>query len=44
MRRLYESDASGLLDEQLLDDVGFGIFARCSDVLKLYEAQNGRVK
>ena len=27
--RLYQSDARGVLDEELLDDVGFGFYIRC---------------
>ena len=44
IRRLYESDARGLLDEELLDDVGYGIYERCQDIIELREAQRGRVK
>ena len=33
IRRLYESDARGMLDEELLDDVGYGIYARCQDII-----------
>jgi hypothetical protein len=43
LRRLYESDAQGLLDEELLDEVGFTLLERCSDILKVASAQNGRV-
>ena len=44
IRRLYESDARGMLDEELLDDVGYGIYARCEDMLEVAEADKGRVK
>ncbi len=44
IRRLYESDARGMLDEELLDDVGYGIYARCEDMLEVAEADRGRVK
>lgn len=27
-RRLYESDAQGMLDREMLDDVGYGIYIR----------------
>ena len=43
LRRLYESDAQGLLDEDLLDDVGFTLLERCRDILKVHSAQQGRV-
>jgi hypothetical protein len=41
--RLYTSDAQGLLDEELLDDVGFILLERCRDILKVEDAQHGRV-
>jgi hypothetical protein len=44
IRRLYESDAQGLLDEELLDDVGYGMYVRCRDILEVSEAKQGRVK
>ncbi len=43
LRRLYESDAQGLLDEELLDEVGSILLQRCSDILKVYDAQHGCV-
>lgn len=43
LRRLYQSDAQGLLDEELLDDVGYTLLERCKDILKVESAQNGRV-
>jgi len=43
LRRLYESDAQNMLDEDLLDDVGFTLLERCRDILKVYSAQHGRV-
>jgi hypothetical protein len=43
LKRLYESDAQGLLDEDLLDDVGFTLLERCRDILKVDSAQHGRV-
>ncbi len=44
VRRLYESDAQGMLDEELLDEVGYGILARCHDIVDVSEAEKGRVK
>jgi hypothetical protein len=44
IRRLYESDARGMLDEDLLDDVGFGFYVCCRECLELGEAARGRVK
>jgi len=43
IRRLYESEASGLLDEALLDDVGTRFCMRCEAVLAVSEAIRGRV-
>ena len=44
IRRLYEGDALGMLDEDLLDDVGHAIYIRCQDILEISAAQRGRVK
>ena len=44
VRRLYESDARGRLDERLLDEVFFGFLARCGSVLAATEAAQGRVR
>ena len=43
LRRLYESDARGLLDEELLAEVGWMLVERCRDILKVEAAQQGRV-
>lgn len=44
LRRLYESDAAGLLDEELLDDIGYAFLLRCRAILMVAEAQRGRVQ
>jgi predicted RNA-binding Zn-ribbon protein involved in translation (DUF1610 family) len=44
VRRLYESDARGRLDEGLLDEVFFGFLARCGSILVATEAAQGRVR
>jgi hypothetical protein len=44
IRMLYESDARGMVDVDLLDDVGYGIYVRCRDLLEVSEAWRGRVK
>jgi hypothetical protein len=41
---LYENDAKGILDEDLLNDVGYGIYACCQDLLERGDASRGRVK
>ena len=45
IQRLYESDANGMLDEELLDKVHYAIHTRVSDMFEVREAQQfGRVK
>ena len=44
IRRLYQSDAQGLLDEELLDDVGTLLYQRCLAIFTVYEAGQGRVQ
>jgi len=44
IRRLYESDAQGMLDEELLDDVGITLLLRCRDILAIHEAKRGRIE
>ena len=43
IRRLYESEAKGLLDEALLEDVGTRFAMRCEAVVTVAEAKRGRV-
>ena len=42
IRRLYESDAQGLLDEELVEDVALRLFNRCRSILIATEAHQGR--
>jgi hypothetical protein len=44
IRRLYESDAAGIYDEELIDDVGITLLVRCRSILEIYEARRGRVR
>ena len=44
VRRLYESDAQGLIDEELLDEVGWGLYSRCKDFIEANAAVNGRAE
>jgi len=37
--RLYQTDASGLVDEELIDEVGTALYARCRSVLLVSRAQ-----
>lgn len=41
--RLYRGEASGLLDEELLDEVAYAFYARCQSILTATEASAGRV-
>jgi hypothetical protein len=45
IQRLYESDAKGLLDEELLDEVHYAVYVRVCDMFEVWKAQQfGRVK
>ena len=44
IRRLYEADAQGIVDQELLDDVGTTLFARCQDILTIKAARMGHVR
>lgn len=44
IRRLYQADATGLRDEELVDEVGWGLYARCVSILEVTEAARGRAK
>jgi hypothetical protein len=42
IRRLYENDARGIYDDELIDDVGYTLRARCQSFLAANEARQGR--
>src|SRR5947209_2928158 len=42
IRRLYESDARGVLDEELVQDVALAFYLRCQSILIATEAHEGR--
>jgi hypothetical protein len=44
LRRLYETDARGIVDDELIDDVGYTLYSRCGSILTVTEAFHGRVK
>lgn len=44
IRRLYETDAMGMYDDELLDEVGWGLAARCESFIAAVEAARGRVQ
>lgn len=43
IRRLYQSDAGGMLDEELLDDVGTRLYQRCQSILEVDAAKQGQM-
>jgi hypothetical protein len=44
IRRLYEADAKGIYDEELLDEVGCGLLARCRSSIDAAEAVQGKAR
>ena len=40
--RLYENDARGIYDEELIDDVGASLLARCESFIAANEARKGK--
>jgi len=41
IKRLYEQDACGIYDEELVDEVGIGLYARCDSMLLVTSANLG---
>jgi hypothetical protein len=44
IRILYEKDAKGIIDEELIDDIAFSFFIRCQDIITVTDASLGKVK
>jgi len=44
IRRLYELDAQGIYDDDLILDVGYGLLARCESFIAAVAASQGRAK
>jgi hypothetical protein len=44
IRQLYETDAKGIYDEDLINEVGFGLLALCESFVDATEAVAGRVR
>ena len=45
LKRLYESDAKGMMDEALLNDIGFTMYTRCVISREVYDLmEKGKVK
>ena len=43
IQRLYELDAQGIVDEELVDDVAYGCYARCLSILQATRAYAGAI-
>ena len=44
IRRLYALDAMGIQHEELIDEVGYAIYARCESIRNVTEAHMGRAQ
>ena len=44
IRLLYEKDAKGIIDEDLIDDVAFSFYSRCQDIITVTDASQGKLK
>jgi hypothetical protein len=44
IRRLYETDARGIYDEDLINEVGYGLLARCQSFIEANQACEGKVR
>jgi hypothetical protein len=44
IRRLYEANAAGIEDEDLINDVGITLLVRCRNILDIHAAKEGRVR
>ncbi len=44
IQRLYETDACGIYDDELLDEVGWALYARCDSFITAVEATRGRAR
>ncbi|MHB1355547.1 MAG: hypothetical protein ACYCZF_06185 [Anaerolineae bacterium] len=43
IRKLYETDAQGIYDEELIDEVGYTLLARCQSFIAAVKAVQGKV-
>lgn len=44
IRRLYNLDAQGIMDEELIDEVAYTFYERCESILTVTEASKGQIK
>ncbi len=43
VRRLYQLESRGILDDELIDDVGYTLYLRCRAILQIEEARSKRL-
>jgi hypothetical protein len=43
IRQLYQRDAQGIVDETLIDEVGYALYSCCQSILHVSDATSGRV-
>ena len=43
IKRLYENEAKGILDEDLLNDVSYSLYARCESIIEATSAKHRKV-
>jgi hypothetical protein len=44
IQRLYELDAQGIQDQELIDEVGWALFSRCDSFIAAVEATQGKAR
>lgn len=44
IRRLYQTDAKGIIDDELINEVGWALWDRCDSILTVTAAHYGRVR
>ncbi len=44
IRRLYESDARGIYDDELLNEVGWELYSRCESFIQAMQASQGKTR
>jgi len=44
IRRLFRAYAQGIVDEELLEEVAYGLYARCQSILTVKAAKEGKVQ
>src|SRR5215207_621654 len=44
IRRLYETDARGIIDEERIDELGWALWDRCDSILTVTAAHYGHVR